>query len=113
MNIFNFALQRDIRPLDAAHKRGGNPAVIKYAAYRRPSDIRMLARWFFLPVLLVIFNAGRNTAVIPAGATQDPRTLRVTSVGDATSGRIARVPIQLIAQGDEHSLSFSLSFNPQ
>jgi uncharacterized protein (TIGR03437 family) len=42
---------------------------------------------------------------------QAARAVRATTVG-ASPNTTASIPIELIAQGDEHSLSFSLTFDP-
>lgn len=67
------------------------------------------ARWLGLFCCLTLGLCG---ALWPtAQAVQNPRVVRVTNVS-AALGSTATVAVELVAQGNENALSFSLSFNP-
>ncbi len=55
--------------------------------------------------------AGQAFTVTQAGATTSARVVRVGTASGAP-GSIAGVPIELISQGDENALGFSLTFDP-
>lgn len=69
------------------------------------------SRWLGLLGCLALCLSTWSPLWPPAHALQNPRVVRVTSASAAPGSNVT-VAVELVSQGNENALSFSLSFNP-